>query len=236
MMRVYMFTRRHDRMAPRTKIGASQGDRGATRYSGEFERRYTSGFGLSLGADYVGLNPQGNGTGGGYTPSAWLQFSYAPSPRFGVQAQLVAQLPSLNLLLDDVTKDTLLREMNASRSDFQLRGSWRQVTTASATALTCSRHTPAGARPILLPGSQGVGQFGAVAARRGATWSAQLSTLALHTDDIRSTVASLSALPRRNGSPDHSSLSHSGTTATGRVSGPRRVPESSCRSASTSAA
>ena len=46
-LRVYIYSRSHDRLAPRTRIGVSTGDRGFARYSASFERRWNSGIGLS---------------------------------------------------------------------------------------------------------------------------------------------------------------------------------------------
>jgi hypothetical protein len=172
-LRVFLFTRRHDRQAPRTKIGASQGDRGATRYFASFERRYSSGIGLSLGADYVGLNSQANG-GGGNRPSVWLQLGYVPSAHFGVQGQLLTKVVSQDLLLDDA-KDTLLLPVKGTRSDAQLRASWHQRTDGLGSSIDLiAAHTSwtSDSAPV----AEGFGQFGAILAHRAPTWSSQLST------------------------------------------------------------
>lgn len=172
-LRVFLFTRRHDRQAPRTKVGASQGDRGATRYFASFERRYASGIGLSLGADYVSLNAQDNG-GGGNRPIVWLQLGYVPSAHFGIQAQLLTKIVSQNLLLDD-TKDTLLLPVKGTRSDAQLRTSWHQRTDGlgSSVDLVAARTSWSSDSA---PGAEAFGQFGAILAHRAPTWSSQLST------------------------------------------------------------
>jgi hypothetical protein len=175
LIRVFLFTRRQDRQAPRTKIGASQGDRGATRYFGSYERRYPSGIGLSLGADYVGLNAQGNGSGGVNIPSAWIQLSFVPSARIGIQGQLITHLISQNTLVGEKKADTLLLSLNGTRTDEQLRGSWRQRPdgTGASVDLILARTSWAS---DTAPGPQSLGQFGLIVGRREPTWSAQWAT------------------------------------------------------------
>lgn len=174
MIRVFLFTRTQDRLAPRTKIGASQGDRGATRYYGSFERHYLGGMGLSVGADYVGLNAAPNGTGGGNTPSGWLQLSYSPSARFGLQAQMITQLANRYTLLGTTATDTLLVALKGTRTDELLRASWRQRADGIGTSLdVIAAHTSWTSDSF--PTNVAFGQFGVIAARRAPTWSAQLS-------------------------------------------------------------
>ncbi|MES1259780.1 MAG: TonB-dependent receptor plug domain-containing protein, partial [Gemmatimonadota bacterium] len=174
LLRVFLFTLRQDRQAPRTRIGVGQGDRGVARYSGSFERRYPGGMGLSIGADYLGLNTQPNNTGGGNTVSGWLQVGYVPSPHFGVQAQLITHVISRNLLMAETNVDTLLRGMKGSRTDWQLRGLWRGRTDGLGSSLDLFvAHT--GWANDTGAATPGFGQFGVVAAERGAAWSAQLS-------------------------------------------------------------
>jgi hypothetical protein len=193
-IRVLMFTRAHDRQAPRTKVGVAQGDRALARYFGSFERRYASGIGLSLGADYFNLGHASNGSGGVQIPSGWAQLSYLPNPRFGVQAQLLTVAPSRQLLLDNAAiPDTLLRATNTSRMDIQLRALWRQRTDGLGAALdlfaaTTRGYASADSIPIDsmtgLPSTTvvdsfdrhfSVGEYGAVGSWRTPTTSAQLS-------------------------------------------------------------
>ena len=174
MMRVYLYTLRHDRLAPRTKIGAAQGDRSIARYSAQFEQRYPSGMGLGLAADYLGINAPVGGTGGATIPSGWLQLGYVPSPRFGLQAQLVLRSMTRNLLLDDATHDTLSRQFTGTRTDAQLRGSWRARDDGTGASIDLfAAHTAWSSDSA--PGPEGVGQFGGIAALRQPTWSAQLA-------------------------------------------------------------
>jgi TonB-dependent Receptor Plug Domain len=175
LTRVLLFTRRHDRAAPRTKIGVSQGDRSASRYLGMFERRYTSGVGLGIGAEYAGINAPTGGTGGNTIGSGWFQLGYAPSARFGIQAQLMTNVISRNLLLDGVTLDTLTRQVDGSRTDVQVRAAFRQRADGLGRSLDLFYAHSAWTSDSA-PGNQGIAGVGVVGAIRQPTWSAQLST------------------------------------------------------------
>ncbi|MDX2260792.1 MAG: TonB-dependent receptor [Gemmatimonadales bacterium] len=173
-LRVMLFSRRHDRAAPRTRIGITSGDRSIARYLGTFERRYPSGIGLGLGAEYFAVNAPNGGTGGMNSTNAWIQLGYLPSPTLGVQFQLQLQ---------DVARDTLYDgepgEENAlsggvagTRSDAQLRFSWQRAP------------GDLGSRADLIVGrtswssdsvAHQVGRLGAVVAHRRPTWSSQLT-------------------------------------------------------------
>ncbi|MGH7523383.1 MAG: TonB-dependent receptor [Gemmatimonadales bacterium] len=182
MMRVLLFTRRHDRQAPRTKIGASQGDRSLARYFGDFERRYSSGIGVGVAADYLNINSSSAGSGGATIPSAWLQLGYIPSARFGVQGQYIVQSIQRDLLLGTSTPllgsptiDTLSRQENAKRTDAQLRASWRAHDDGSGASVDLfAAHTEWTSDSA--PGNEGIGEFGGIATLRHSTWTAQLNT------------------------------------------------------------
>lgn len=125
-LRVYLFSRAHDRLAPRTRIGVATGDRGFARYSGSFERRWNSGIGLALAADYTGVNAANDEPGAADNVNGWAQLSWVPSTRFAVQAQLLLQSPDREPLLD-AAADTLDPGLNGSRKEAQLRVSWRKA-------------------------------------------------------------------------------------------------------------
>lgn len=223
MLRVDLFTREHDRAAPRTKIGVAQGDRGVARYFGDFESRYASGIGLGLAADYVGVNPVSSGNGGANIPSGWIQFGYVPNFHFGVQAQYTTEVITRNLLLGSGSSpDTLAPQMDGTRADEQLRMSWRQrpdglgpsVDVFAAQTKWSSDSTPQ---------SESIGEFGAVGAVRHPSWSAQLaawhytrwtdldSRLDLGWTPLRGAAASVQVVSQRY---DHDRI---GQWVTGRV-------------------
>jgi outer membrane cobalamin receptor len=73
LLRVHLFTRRQDRLAPRTRIAIARGDRDFARYEGDLERRYASGAGFGLAADYLN-SPTASGTSSSYSNTqVWAQ-------------------------------------------------------------------------------------------------------------------------------------------------------------------
>src|SRR6185295_7460142 len=75
-IRVYLFTRRHDRVAPRSRIAVARGDNNFARYEASLERRFTNGPGFALGADYLS-SPTASGVSSNYSNTqVWAQGSY----------------------------------------------------------------------------------------------------------------------------------------------------------------
>jgi hypothetical protein len=174
-LRVHLYTRSHDRMAPRTEIAVATGDRGFARYLGAFEKRYPSGFGLTLAADYTGANAPDGGTGSASVTNGLVQLSYRPTTRLGAQLQVMVQAPIRDPLLDpQAESDTLDHGLEGTRTDAELRFSlrpanevtgWRADAWAARTAW--SGDTAA----------QVVGTFGAIVGYRRPTWSGELQAL-----------------------------------------------------------
>ena len=123
LLRVHLFTRRHDRLAPRSRIAIARGDRNFARYEGDLERRFESGVGFGLSADYLS-SPTASGTSSGYSNTqVWAQGGYIPSSKFGLQYQLIRSQPKRRAFtISDVTpSDTIGRGFNARRTDAQFR-------------------------------------------------------------------------------------------------------------------
>jgi hypothetical protein len=122
-LRVYLFTRRHDRLAPRSRIGIARGDNDFARYEAELERRFTNGLGFSLAADYLS-SPTASGLQSDYSNTQiWAQGSYIPSPRFGVQYQLIRSAPNRRsfVISNAGVEDTIGIAYKARRTDAQIR-------------------------------------------------------------------------------------------------------------------
>lgn len=176
LLRVFLFTRRHDRLAPRTRIGVAAGDRGVTRYIGAFERRYPNGFGLSVGGDYFGVNAPQGGSGESNATNIWAQIGWVPTARFGVQAQIAAQAIDRGALLsggeNGAVGDTISPFVKGTRTDLQLRGSWHQREDGLGPQLDLfavrTRWTSDSVR-------HDIGLFGGTAVWRAPKWSAQLN-------------------------------------------------------------
>ena len=124
LLRVYLFTRRHDRRAPRSRIAIARGDRNFARYEGELERRFPSGLGFALAGDYLS-SPTSSGRVSGYSNTQlWLQGSYLPNPSVGLQYQLLRSTPNRRPFVvgdDAVPKDTIGGRFDATRTDAQFR-------------------------------------------------------------------------------------------------------------------
>lgn len=123
VLRVHLFSRRHDRLAPRSRVGIARGDRDFARYEGDFERRFVSGIGFGLTADYLD-SPTASGESSSYSNTqVWGQGSYVPSRRFGVQYQLVRSRPKRRAFVTAGTagSDTIGAGYTATRTDAQLR-------------------------------------------------------------------------------------------------------------------
>ena len=123
MLRVHLFTQRHDRQAPRSRVVIARGDRDFARYEGDLERRYPSGVGLGIAADFLS-SPTASGTSSDYSNTqVWAQGGYVPSRRFGVQYQLIHSHPKRKAFtVADVTPaDTIGLGYSATRTDAQLR-------------------------------------------------------------------------------------------------------------------
>jgi hypothetical protein len=122
-IRVHLFTKRHDRLAPRSRIAIARGDHNYARYEASLERRFASGLGFGLAGDYLS-SPTASGSSSSYSNTqVWAQGSYIPSERFGVQYQLVRSGPKRNPYVSVATgiQDTIGLGYNAKRTDAQVR-------------------------------------------------------------------------------------------------------------------
>lgn len=176
LIRVALFSRRHDRAAPRTRIGVAAGDRGIARYHGDFERRYAKGLGLGLAGDYFGVNAPQGGTGASNATNIWAQFGWVPSARFGVQGQLLVLAIDRSALLSDGSEeapgDTIAPSVKGTRSELQLRGSWQWHQDGLGPRVDVFAARTRWSSDSI---NHDVGHIGGTAGFRRPTWSAQLS-------------------------------------------------------------
>jgi hypothetical protein len=123
VVRVYLFTRRHDRRAPRSRIAIARGDGNYARYEASLERRFDTGVGFALAADYLS-SPTASGVTSSYSNTqVWVQGNYVPKPTFGLQYQLVRSGPNRRpyVISDPVPNDTIGARFDATRTDAQFR-------------------------------------------------------------------------------------------------------------------
>ena len=122
-LRVHLFTKRHDLLAPRSRIAVARGDNDYARYEASLERRFSSGLGFGLAGDYLS-SPTASGSSSDYSNTQiWAQGSYIPSERFGVQYQLVRSGPKRDPYVSVATgiSDTIGLGYEAKRTDAQIR-------------------------------------------------------------------------------------------------------------------
>jgi len=93
-IRVHLFTRRNERLAARSRIAIARGDNDYARYDAELERRFTSGFGFALGADYLSSPTVAVSSSNYSNTQLWAQGSYHPTPWVGLQYQLLPPRPT----------------------------------------------------------------------------------------------------------------------------------------------
>ncbi len=122
-LRVHLFTKRHDRIAPRSRIAIARGDDDLARYEASIERRYASGLGFGLAGDYLN-SPTVTGLSSEYSNTqVWAQGSYIPSEQFGVQYRLLRSGPKRDPYVASVdgAADTIGVGYEAKRTDAMIR-------------------------------------------------------------------------------------------------------------------
>jgi hypothetical protein len=138
-LRVYLVTARQRSTATASQVGIATGEVRTANYRGTYLRRWRSGLGLSLVADY------NNNDGIAATSSApfnsvdlWLKAEYVPTPHFGASYQLLSS--SWHRSAGTVTsdwhlerRDGIVRVFAAARDDWLgLRAQATLATTSTA--------------------------------------------------------------------------------------------------------
>ena len=161
LLRVHLFTRRHDRIPPRTRIAVASGDFDIARYIASLERRSPGGFGFVVAAEHLAV-PDRQGFQGSYSNTqTWLQASYVPkSRRLAGMVQWIHGGPNRELYHTPtgVTPvDTVSAGINGKRSEFQATLSYR-------------------------PDADGLGLSGSLVAAR-SSWTEDSTAVSLGTPD-----------------------------------------------------
>jgi len=87
LLRVLLFTRRHDRLAAASHVVLASGPKKEATYQATLERRFVSGFGFGAGAQYLKTPVPAGGTGEYKNTQYWAQVSYVPHAGFGAEVQ-----------------------------------------------------------------------------------------------------------------------------------------------------
>jgi hypothetical protein len=122
-LRVHLFTKRHDRLAPGSRIAVARGDEDFARYEASLERRFRSGLGFGLTGDYLS-SPTISGASSDYSNTQVLaQGGYIPSERFGVQYRLLRSGPKRDAFVTTANgvEETIGLGYEAKRTDALFR-------------------------------------------------------------------------------------------------------------------
>jgi len=172
LLRVHLFTRRHDRLAPRTRIAVGTGDLDVSRYQGSLEKRFPSGLGFSGAFDFLSVTSLRVRRENEYqNTNAWLQASWVRGPRSGIALQylLAGPIRLAGFGRATTTTDTL------SRRDLQARAWLRQRGDGLGLGLDLvASRTSWQAQDTL---ERRLGQVGAIASFRAPTGSASVTAL-----------------------------------------------------------
>ncbi|MDX2193454.1 MAG: Plug domain-containing protein [Gemmatimonadales bacterium] len=176
-LRVKLFTRRHERAAPASRLGFLRGQEGITRYVGGLEKRSASGVGLTLGADYLNVQSRpANSDNNRFTDTRLLaQVGWMPNARRGVVATLLRTSPEQRVFRSGA--DTIGAGFAGERSELTLRAFRRARADGmgpgvDAFLVRSTWASDSGARPEL---EQRLYQAGAVGSWRSPTAHAAAS-------------------------------------------------------------
>jgi len=120
LLRVRLYTPRHDVAAAGTEILVATGDQGTARYGGSIQKRFGSGFGYALAADYWNADTYDAASSAAHATNVWLQFSYLHAERWGLQYQYVMQSPTRDPYVTSAG-DSIGAGVKGTRGDMQLR-------------------------------------------------------------------------------------------------------------------
>lgn len=90
-LRVYLVSTQAHSTVPRTEVRISTGQASIAQYRGGFAKRWKSGVGLSLSADYRNINDVTNTSTTAFNDvDVWLKLEYERSPHFGLAVQTLS--------------------------------------------------------------------------------------------------------------------------------------------------
>jgi hypothetical protein len=120
LVRIALFSKRHDRRSPRTRIAVSSGDLDIARYQGTLEKRSTHGEAFGLAFDHLSVPMSGGRLGDYRNTQGWLYLGYVPTTRFAAELSYYQSSPDREPILASET-DTLSRGRKGTRRDLRAR-------------------------------------------------------------------------------------------------------------------
>lgn len=122
---VRMYTRQHDRLAPRSRILVAAGDHKFARFGGDLERQFSSGIGFALAGEYLSVPTRSGAATDVSTFSVLARGSYVPNPHWGAQYQVLAMFPDRSTWQLTAGADSIGRSIEGNRADAYFRGFFR---------------------------------------------------------------------------------------------------------------
>jgi len=120
LLRVRLYTPRHDVAAAGTGILVSTGDKSIARYGANLQKRFQSGFGYGLAANYWNAPTNDAASSDAQQTDVWLQLSYLHAERWGLQYQYLGQAPNRDPYVT-TAGSTIGAGVKGTRSDMQFR-------------------------------------------------------------------------------------------------------------------
>jgi hypothetical protein len=121
-LRVLLYTHRHDRSVPYSRIGIASGDLQIARYQGQLEKSSSKGISFSAAFDHFSVPAQQSVSGDYSNTQGWLRLGYVPSGSFGAEVEYFLNSPDREAVLAETgANDTLSRARHGSRNDIQGR-------------------------------------------------------------------------------------------------------------------
>jgi hypothetical protein len=122
LLRVLLFTHRHDRSVPHSRIGIASGDLEIARYQGVLEQRNALGLGFTAAFDHFSVPAQPSVSGDYRNTQGLVRLDYIPSDRFGAVFQYLRNSPEREAVVSSETPvDTLSLARAGTRTDISGR-------------------------------------------------------------------------------------------------------------------
>ena len=124
VLRVYLISDAQTVRRARTETSFSTGDASTNTYRIRYLNRWKSGAGLSVGVEYLGTAAGPSGTGHSNNLNLWAKGSWVPSPRFGVEYQVLSMAANRDAFTAATAAGDSIRIGNpdSHRTDLFLRG------------------------------------------------------------------------------------------------------------------
>ncbi len=126
-LRVLLFSHRHDRSVPYSRIGIASGDLQFARYQGQIEKSSAKGITFTAAFDHLSVPAQTSVSGDYRNTQGWLRLGYIPTARFGAELEYFINAPDREAIVATIgtgttaVRDTLSLPRHGSRSDLQGR-------------------------------------------------------------------------------------------------------------------